>query len=123
MKKTIYGVMILILSLGMSGCSSYRTQSGIKIPAKGEIRTEIVVTEESMENKNCTALQTVEASVKKLTLFHPNPTKEQANYVLSEKGKALNANVVRNVKYTSGIGMTTWGYIDATGEACKCNLN
>ena len=60
---------------------------------------------------------------KKLTLFHANPTKEQVNYVLAKKGKALNANAVRNVKYTSGIGMTTWGYMDATGEASKCELN
>jgi len=123
MKKVIYGATILLLALGISGCNSHRAQSGITVPEKGELKPEILVTESSMKDKDCTALQTVDASVKKLTIFHSDPTREQANYVLSKKGKALDANVVRNVKYTSGVGMTTWGYVDATGEACRCNLN
>ncbi len=123
MKRTIYGVVTLLLALGFNGCSSHRSQSGITVPTQSQIKPEIIVTESSMENKNCTTLKTIDASVKKLTLFHADPTKEQVNYILAKKGKTLNANAVRNVKYTSGVGITTWGYIDATGDASKCNLD
>ncbi|MCG3683301.1 hypothetical protein [Aliarcobacter butzleri] len=48
--------------------------------------------------------------------------REQANFVLAEQAKKLDANAVRNVKYSSGIGLMTWGYMDAKGDASKCDL-
>ena len=56
---------------------------------------------------------------KKLTVFHKDPTKEQANEALIEKARSIGANAVVNIKYTSGIGFTTWGYIDAKGVGVK----
>ena len=76
-----------------------------------------------MENKNCTTITSVTTSIKKLTAFHPNPTNNQANFVLAEQGKKLGANVIRNVIYEKGIGLMTWGYIDAKGDASKCDLD
>lgn len=58
-------------------------------------------------------------SVKKLTVFHKDPTKEQANEALSEKARAVGADAVINTTYKSGIGFTTWGYIDANGTGVK----
>lgn len=57
--------------------------------------------------------------MKKLTLFHKDPTKEQANEDLIEKARLLSADAVINVTYKSGVGFTTWGYINAKGTAVK----
>jgi len=38
---------------------------------------------------------------------------------LIEKARSIGANAVVNIKYTSGIGFTTWGYIDAKGVGVK----
>lgn len=81
-----------------------------------------MITEQSYDHTNCKTIELVDVSVKKLTVFHKDPTKEQADFLLSEKAKKLDANVVRNVKYSSGIGLTTWGYIDAQGDASICDL-
>lgn len=121
--KIINLTVVIILGLSFSGCSSYRSESGISIPENINVKSNIVIAENDLKDKNCDTIEHIVASVKKLTLAHKNPTKEQVNYVLSEKAKALNANAVRNVKYTSGVGLTTWGYMDAEGDASKCDLN
>lgn len=115
-------VSSLFVMVVFSGCS-YRNDSNISIPNNPEIQTNILITEDSLNDKSCINIEKIDVSVKKLTAFHKDPTKEQANYVLSEKAKQLKANVVRNVKYSSGIGFTTWGYMDAEGDASKCNLD
>ena len=61
----------------------------------------------------------IEVSVKKLTVFHKDPTKEQANEALIEKARIIGADAVIKVTYESGIGFTTWGYIDAKGIGVK----
>ena len=48
--------------------------------------------------------------------------REKANFVLAEEAKKLDANAVRNVKYSSGIGLMTCGYMDAKGDTSKCDL-
>ncbi|WP_026803375.1 hypothetical protein [Aliarcobacter lanthieri] len=121
----MYKKMVLSLLFVMvvfSGCS-YRNDSGISIPNNIETQTDILITENSLDDKSCIDIEKIDVSVKKLTVFHRDPTKEQADYVLSEKAKQLKANVVRNVKYSSGIGFTTWGYMDAEGDASKCDLD
>jgi uncharacterized protein YbjQ (UPF0145 family) len=60
-----------------------------------------------------------QVSVKKLTLLHNDPTKEQANEALTEKARTIGADAVVNVTYQSGIGLSTWGYIDAKGIGAK----
>ena len=119
-KKIVFSALFILVVF--SGCS-YRNDSGIDIPNNPKSQTSILVTEDSLKDKNCTDIKKIDVSIKKLTAFHKDPTKEQANYVLSEKAKQLSANAVRNVKYSSGIGLTTWGYIDAEGDASKCDLD
>lgn len=119
-KKIVVSSMFAMVVF--SGCS-YRNDSNISIPNNPEIQTNILITEDSLNDKSCINIEKIDVSVKKLTAFHKDPTKEQANYVLSEKAKQLKANVVRNVKYSSGIGFATWGYMDAEGDASKCNLD
>lgn len=123
MKKIINIAILVTLGLSINGCS-YRSDSGIDIPKNiNNNLSTVLITEDNLDNKNCKTIQKIDASVKKLTAFHSDPTKEQVNYVLSEKAKLINANVVRNVKYSSGIGFTTWGYMDAQGDASNCDLN
>jgi len=123
MKKVISLVTLSILALGISGCS-YRNDSGVSIPdnLNAMSPSNVLVTEDSLSDKNCVTIKEIDTSVKKLTVFHKDPTKEQANFVLAEQAKKLDANAVRNVKYSSGVGLTTWGYMDAKGDASKCNL-
>lgn len=121
MKKIFNFSVILILGLGLTGCA-YRSESGESLPESINLKSDILITEQSYDHKNCKTIEHVDVSVKKLTVFHKDPTKEQADFLLSEKAKKLNANVVRNVKYSSGIGFTTWGYLDAQGDASKCDL-
>ncbi len=122
MKKIINLAILATLGLGISGCS-YRNDSGINIPENiNSASSTVLITEDNLNAKNCKTIEQIDVSVKKLTVFHSDPTKEQVNYVLSEKAKLLNANAVRNVKYSSGVGFTTWGYMDAQGDASKCDL-
>lgn len=122
MKKIINLAILATLGLGISGCA-YRNDSGINIPENiNSASSTILITEDNLNAKNCKTIEQIDVSVKKLTVFHSDPTKEQVNYVLSEKAKLLNANAVRNVKYSSGVGFTTWGYMDAQGDASKCDL-
>ena len=123
MKNKLYVILLILVLFGLSGCSSYRSHSGLTVPEQKNIQPNILVTQKSLNNKDCETIQFVNASVKKLTLFHDDPTKNQVDYILAKKGQYLGANAIRNVIYTFGTGFTTWGYIDAKGEASKCNLN
>jgi outer membrane murein-binding lipoprotein Lpp len=104
----------------LSGCASYRTDSNIpsefKLPAASNANVLIM---EGVPNKKYKELGLVEVSVKKLTVFHKDPTKEQANAALIEKARVIGADAVIKVTYESGIGFTTWGYMDAKGTGVK----
>lgn len=74
-----------------------------------------------MSDRKYSTIGPIEVSVKKLTVFHEAPTQEQADHALMDRVRAMNADAVINVTDTSGIGFTTWGYIDAKGTAVKFN--
>ncbi|RXJ88091.1 hypothetical protein [Arcobacter sp. CECT 8985] len=124
MKKQLLNLTVIaVIGFSFSGCGAYRSSSGISVPENITNKSNIILTEKDFNDKECQTIKHIDASVKKLTLFHKDPTKEQVDYILLEKAKKLNANVIRNIKYKSGVGFTTWGYIDAEGDASKCNLN
>jgi hypothetical protein len=99
--------------------SSYRTTSNISSKPASENDVNVLISEDALPNRKYEEIGQINVSVKKLTIFHKNPTREQANGVLVEKAKAIGANAVVNVTYKSGIGFTTWGYIDAQGTGVK----
>ena len=111
----------LLVATLTSGCASYRTSSNIasEAPANQMAITKVLIAEDSLPDRPYKEIGPIEVSVKKLTLFHKDPTKEQANDALSEKARAIGADAVINVKYKSGVGLTTWGYIDANGTGVK----
>ena len=111
----------LFIATLASGCASYRTSSNISsdAPAGLPASTMVIIAEDALPSRKYNAIGPVEVSVKKLTLFHKDPTKELANEALSEKARAIGADAVINVTYRSGVGFTTWGYIDASGTGVK----
>lgn len=110
-----------------TGCASYRTDSNIPsappvsaAPATAvKPVTSVLISEDALPNRKFKEIGPIEVSVKKLTIFHKDPTKEQANEALTEKAKTIGADAVIKVVYKSGIGFTTWGYIDANGMGVK----
>lgn len=129
----------LIAGSMMTGCASYRIDSNIpsEEPAgtststsapiraaenaaqKKAARNRVIISEDSLPGKKYKEIGLIEVSVKKLTVFHKDPTKEQANEALQEKAVAIGADAVVNVTYKSGIGFTTWGYMDAEGTGVR----
>lgn len=114
-------VAILLLLHFLAGCASYRVSSNVQPSATPDAVNvaAIMVTEGSVPDREYTTLGPIEVSVKKLTVFHEDPTREQADQALIDRARGMNADAVINVTYTSGIGFTTWGYIDAKGMAVK----
>ena len=111
---------LVALATVLSGCATYRTDSNIpSAPASVTSPKTKVVILEGVPNTKYKELGPIEVSVKKLTVFHKDPTKEQANEALTEKARIIGADAVIKVTYKSGVGFTTWGYIDAQGIAVK----
>ncbi len=121
---------IAILVSTASGCASYRTDSNISTapttaPAPTVAATtpapisKVLISEDALPNRKYKEIGPIEVSVKKLTIFHKDPTKEQANEALIEKATVIGADAVVNVTYKSGVGFTTWGYMDASGTGVK----
>lgn len=100
--------------------ASYRTDSNITIESTPPVasKTNVLIID-GVPDKKYKELGPVEVSVKKLTIFHKDPTKEQANEALIEKARVIGADAVIKVTYESGIGFTTWGYMDAKGTGVK----
>ena len=81
--------------------------------------TTVLISEDALPKRKFKEIGPIEVSVKKFTIFHKDPTKEQANEALTEKAREIGADAVIKVVYKSGIGFTTWGYIDANGMGVK----
>ena len=116
------------LVAAMSGCAAYRTDSNVPsnsgntaTPTTGQAATRgpVLIAENNLPNRKFKPLGPIEVSVKKLTVFHTDPTKEQANEALRERAQIIGADAVINVTYKSGIGLMTWGYMDANGTGVK----
>ncbi len=118
MKKIL---VLALVAVSLGGCASYRTSSGIDLskPDAKTVLSEVEILKTSLPKDSYKSLGIVNAVVKKLTIFHEDPTEEQVNIALAEKARKKGANAVINVTYKKGVGLTTWGYIKATGEAVE----
>jgi hypothetical protein len=116
----------IVAAAALSGCASYRTDSNIApeptptatATATASAKSNVLILE-GVPNKKYKEIGPIEVSVKKLTVFHKDPTREQANEALAEKARIIGADAVIKVTYESGVGFTTWGYIDAKGTGVK----
>lgn len=118
--------MLMLIGLVIattSGCTSYRVSSNVEPPTTStpslSASAPVLLAEDNLPGYKYTEIGPIEVSVKKLTIFHSDPTKEQANDALVDRARSLGATAVINIKYKSGIGLMTWGYMDATGTAVK----
>lgn len=124
-----------------TGCASYRVDSNIPVATSADAAAggtadvavkaaesaaarkaalnRVLISEGTLSDQKYKEIGLIEVSVKKLTVFHKDPTKEQADDALREKAVAIGADAVLNVTYKSGIGFTTWGYMDAEGTGVK----
>jgi hypothetical protein len=124
-EKIMQRIIIISLCLSAatlaSGCASYRTSSNIEGGSQtAAAAKKIPIFEGSADpGKKFRTTQKIEVSIKKLTLFHADPTKEQANNELEKRASALGCDAITNAQYQAGIGLTTWGYIDAQGNCAK----
>jgi hypothetical protein len=114
-------LLIAVAIASLSGCAAYRTSSNIEGGNQiSPTSKRIAIYEGSTDpGKKYRTTQRIEVSIKKLTLFHSDPTKDQANIELEKRATALGCDAVTNVQYQTGIGLTTWGYIDAQGNCAK----
>ncbi len=120
MKKVL---LITFLGFLASSCASYRVNTNTELNAQEarQINSGVQILESSLPTVSYESLGNVEATVKKLTAFHKDPTREQVNTALAKEAKRIGANAVINTRYKKGIGLTTWGYIEASGLAVKKN--
>lgn len=119
--KRIAKAASLLCCISLVGCASYRTSSNIEATqsaAPQPKKIEVLATG-AMPARKYQVLRRIEVSIKKLTIFHSDPTKEQANKELEKRAAPLGCDAVVNVQYQSGIGLTTWGYIDAQGDCVR----
>jgi hypothetical protein len=107
--------------LATGGCASYRVSSNVdSVPGVAtSTAVDIYAADAKLPDRKFKEVGPIEVSVKKLTVFHADPTKEQANLALIERARQIGANAVIGVTYSTGIGFTTWGYIDAKGTGIK----
>lgn len=121
MKTKFIATTVLISAVVMSGCSSYRVSSNVQSAeavAPSQIK-QVMITEKTLPEGTYSLIGPLDVSVKKLTVFHKDPTQEQADIELRKKAAGMGADAVMEVRYSSGIGLTTWGYMDAEGKAVK----
>lgn len=123
-KSIVLLVMVVILVI-TAGCAAYRTSSNIDSDSSNAISagTRVIISEGSLPGLKYEIIGPIEVSVKKLTASHKDPTRKQANDALIEKAAVIGADAVINVTYESGVGFTTWGYIDASGTGVKLAAN
>ena len=122
MKVKKSGLLAVVAMVAItSGCASYRTSSNITSgsPPALSANTKVLIAEDSLPGRMYKEIGPIEVSVKKATIFHKDPTKGQANEALTETARVIGADAVINVTYQSGIGMMTWGYMDAKGTGVK----
>lgn len=118
--KKFHLLAVVVAATVLSGCATYRTDSNITSDPTSVVNSKAnVIIMPGTPDKKYKEIGPVEVSVKKLTVFHKDPTKEQANEALIEKARIIGADAVIKVTYESGIGFTTWGYIDAKGTGVK----
>jgi len=120
--RSLFLLTALAAATVLSGCA-YRTSSNIPqdpvpVVSTASPKASVLILE-GVPDRKFKELGPIEVSVKKLTIFHKDPTKEQANAALVESALAMGADAVIRVTYESGVGWTTWGYMDAKGTGVK----
>lgn len=123
MKKQL--ILLLISACFISACSTYKTNSKTTFKSTLLSGQEPVIHVGEITEKpdKLVLLGWVEASVSKPSIISKNPTEEQANIILAEKGQALGADAIIYVTYRTRIGSLLLSKIEARGQAVKLKDN
>lgn len=80
----------------------------------------VTISADALPNRKHRTIGDVEVTVKKPTVFDRNPSQESANEALTEKARAMGADAVINVTYSSGVDpVTSFVYMEAKGLAVR----
>ena len=112
----------------LAGCGPTWSTTSLKtapdaMAATGDTRapTEIgaiLVTQDDIADRPYTVLGDLEVTVNKMTLLHPDPTRESIDAELREEAAKIGADAVILVRYgTVGISFVSWGSLDGQGRA------
>ena len=125
-RRRLLSVVIVTLSLALTGCSTWSTASvepnrnystGSSVPTD---LNKIIITEEDINDRKYKVLGDLSVSVNKTTIFHSDPTKEQVSEKLKQEASKLGADAVILVRYgTVGVSFSSWGSMDGKGRAIK----
>ena len=90
------------------------------VPAVAPAPQGLFLTENDVTDRAYTALGDIKVTVRKLTIFNKDPTRDDVDEKLRTEAAKLGADAVVLVRYgTVGIGMTSWGVLHGEGRAIK----
>lgn len=118
---------LALLGPTMAACGTYHTSdvspattSQGAAPALARPAAEIVVIENDVTNRRYKSLGDVKVTVRKVTIFDGDPTREKVAQSLREEAARLGADAVVLARYgTVGIGFMSWGQMDGAGRAVR----
>ena len=116
MKRYLHFISLAAI-FNLIGCATYRND--LSEVESAAFANNVTISKSSLRERNYTLISPISAEIKKLTAFHADPTEEMVDELLKKKAASLNADAVVNVIYGRGIGLMTWGYIEAHGDAVK----
>ena len=118
--------VVLITSLALGGCAATWSTSDVSnlrptdTPSAASQPITIVITEGDITERKYSVLGDISVTVNKITMFHPDPTRDQVNERLREEAAKLDADAIIFVRYgTLGISVLSWGSLDGKGRAIK----
>ena len=122
-------VVMMVLAAGCASWGSYQVRppgaamtssQGTYVPPKRTPTepTKVRLVEGDIADRPYEAIADISVTVNKTTIFHPDPTRAMVAERLREEAAKLGADAVIHVRYgTVGIGVLSWGSLDANGRA------
>ena len=113
--------MFLLASCGTYSTSSVQTPDGKPPPksvATAKPSGKVIITENNITDRPYVSLGDISVTVRKVTIFDGDPTREKVALALQEKAAEMGADAVVLVRYGAlGIGLMSWGQMEGQGRA------
>ncbi len=123
MSTIIKNLFVLILiSTVIISCSPRATSNLQRIDKQVYAATSpsAIITEDDLSEKKYNVIGKIKVKLSKWTALSPDPTREDANNKLREEAAKKGANAVIFVRYSGPkISLTSWGVLEANGEAVR----
>ncbi len=122
----LHSLMILALALAVQACGTYSTSSvtpatgAAQISAVPKAPEQVMVTEKDILDRRYISLGDISITVRKVTIFDKDPSKELVNKALQEDAAEMGADAVVLVRYgTPGMGVFSYSQLEGAGRAVK----